>query len=290
VNIVDVYENEYLGKTCLLVVMERMGEELFQRIKAKTSFSEKEASKITRRISLAIKFLHDRNIAHRDLKPENLLYKESGGDSEILKLTDFGFAREASTNSGLRSPCYTPYYVAPEILNSQSYGKSCDIWSLGVIVYILLSGQPPFYTQNGEAMSPGMRRRIKGGRYGFSHPLWRHVSSSAKDLINGCLQTDVAKRWTIDQVLSHDWIDQFVEVKINLASAEMMSPETADATEEMKSVDVEEDVSDYLEEIREEPKQHSCVKKLKLGSSALMKRRITKMLGHFTRPSAITKL
>jgi mitogen-activated protein kinase-activated protein kinase 2 len=184
--------------------MELMGEELFKRIKSKSTFNEKEAAKITRRISLAVKFLHDRNIAHRDLKPENLLYKESGNDNEILKLTDFGFAQETSNNRDLRSPCYTAYYVAPEILSCQTYGKSCDIWSLGVIIYILLSGQPPFYTQHGGPMSPGMKRRIKGGKYHFNHPLWNNISSSAKQLIQGCLQTDVNKRLSIDQVLGHD--------------------------------------------------------------------------------------
>ena len=119
-------------------------------------------------ICLAVKFLHDINIAHRDLKPENLLYTSKGiiidmiltinyivivffsanifilfheifflDNSGVLKLTDFGFAKETILKATLQTPCYTPYYVAPEVLGPEKYDKSCDIWSLGVIMYIL---------------------------------------------------------------------------------------------------------------------------------------------------------
>lgn len=104
-------------------------------------------------ICIAVKYLHDNNIAHRDLKPENLLYSKKGTYG-ILKLTDFGFAKETFSQDTLQTPCYTPYYVgqfvfyvfkknsnsifsAPEVLGSDKYDKSCDIWSLGVIMYIL---------------------------------------------------------------------------------------------------------------------------------------------------------
>lgn len=87
-------------------------------------------------ICVAVKYLHDLNIAHRDLKPENLLYT-SPAASAVLKLTDFGFAKETFTKGTLQTPCYTPYYVAPEVLGPEKYDKSCDIWSLGVIMYIL---------------------------------------------------------------------------------------------------------------------------------------------------------
>lgn len=87
-------------------------------------------------ICVAVKFLHDLNIAHRDLKPENLLYTSPAANG-VLKLTDFGFAKETFTKDTLQTPCYTPYYVAPEVLGPEKYDKSCDIWSLGVIMYIL---------------------------------------------------------------------------------------------------------------------------------------------------------
>ena len=129
------------------------GGELFNRIQEKKSFTEKEAAEIMKDICLAVKFLHDNNIAHRDLKPENLLYTRKGivlllesywnsisnyiDISGILKLTDFGFAKETMVKDTLKTPCYTPYYVAPEVLGPEKYDKSCDIWSTGVIMYIL---------------------------------------------------------------------------------------------------------------------------------------------------------
>merc|ERR1711997_209026 len=117
------------GQKNLLVVMECMGGgELFNAIKE---------------ICIAVKFLHDMNVAHRDLKPENLLYS-SKDNLGVLKLTDFGFAKETHIRDTLQTPCYTPYYVAPEVLGPEKYDKSCDIWSLGVIMYILLCGFPPF--------------------------------------------------------------------------------------------------------------------------------------------------
>lgn len=99
-------------------------------------FIRTEAAQIMHEICVAVKYLHDLNIAHRDLKPENLLYT-SPAASAVLKLTDFGFAKETFTKDTLQTPCYTPYYVAPEVLGPEKYDKSCDIWSLGVIMYIL---------------------------------------------------------------------------------------------------------------------------------------------------------
>lgn len=95
-----------------------------------------EAAQIMHEICVAVKYLHDLDIAHRDLKPENLLYT-SPAPNAILKLTDFGFAKETFIKDTLQTPCYTPYYVAPEVLGPEKYDKSCDIWSLGVIMYIL---------------------------------------------------------------------------------------------------------------------------------------------------------
>lgn len=116
--------------------MEKMsGGELFQRIQDQRdgAFTEREAAQIMHEICAAVKFLHDMNIAHRDLKPENLLYTSPNADA-VLKLTDFGFAKETLLKDTLQTPCYTPYYVAPEVLGPEKYDKSCDIWSLGVIM------------------------------------------------------------------------------------------------------------------------------------------------------------
>lgn len=179
--------------------------------RAENAFTEREAAEIMREICKAIYFLHSLDIAHRDVKPENLLYTKKNENS-ILKLTDFGFAKETKTNHALQTPCYTPYYVAPEVLGPEKYDKSCDLWSLGVIMYILLCGYPPFYSNHGLAISPGMKKRIRAGQYDFPEPEWSHVSKDAKDLIRGLLTTDPEKRFTIKQVMKHNWIARYTEV------------------------------------------------------------------------------
>nr|XP_020463572.1 MAP kinase-activated protein kinase 2-like [Monopterus albus] len=214
VRILSLYENMHQSKKCLLVIMECMeGGELFSRIQARgdQAFTEREASEIMRDIGTAIDYLHHMDIAHRDVKPENLLYttKESNA---TLKLTDFGFAKETTLHNSLQTPCYTPYYVAPEVLGPEKYDKSCDMWSLGVIMYILLCGFPPFYSNTGQAISPGMKQRIRLGQYEFPNPEWADVSEEAKQLIIQLLKTDPSERMTIEQFMNHPWISQSMVV------------------------------------------------------------------------------
>ncbi|XP_018600100.2 MAP kinase-activated protein kinase 3 [Scleropages formosus] len=214
VQILNLYENMHHGKKCLLIIMECMeGGELFSRIQARgdQAFTEREAAQIMRDIGTAIDYLHDMNIAHRDVKPENLLYTSSNSNG-VLKLTDFGFAKETTLHNPLQTPCYTPYYVAPEVLGPEKYDKSCDMWSLGVIMYILLCGFPPFYSNTGQAISPGMKRRIRMGQYEYPNPEWADVSEEAKQLINQLLKTDPNERMTITQFMNHPWINQSMAV------------------------------------------------------------------------------
>jgi len=183
------------------------GGELFTSIQARAdnAFTKREAAAIMRDIVEAIAFLHNMDIAHRDLKPENLLYTKKGPGS-VLKLTDFGFAKYTGPDKSLTTPCYTPYYVAPEVLGPEKYDKSCDMWSLGVIMYILLCGYPPFYSNHGQPISPGMKKRIRNGQYEFPKAEWSQVSDDAKSLIKSLLNTDPDKRLTIHEVLKHPWI------------------------------------------------------------------------------------
>merc|ERR1711953_1500502 len=272
VNIRDVYENTYNGQKCLLVVMEIMeGGELFNRIQERTAFNEREAAEIVKDICLAVKFLHDCNVAHRDLKPENLLYSAKGS-SGVLKLTDFGFAKETLSRDTLQTPCYTPYYVAPEVLGPEKYDKSCDIWSLGVIMYILLCGFPPFYSNHGLPISPGMKKRIRSGQYEFPKPEWTNVSSDAKDLIKGCLKTNPEERLTIDQVIQNKWVSQYNAVPPTPLL-------TSDVLKEENELwpDVQEGMSLALREMRVDQDQPFTVKNPKLDSnSALAKKRRAK--------------
>uniref|UniRef100_A0A8C6PEN6 non-specific serine/threonine protein kinase n=1 Tax=Nothobranchius furzeri TaxID=105023 RepID=A0A8C6PEN6_NOTFU len=236
VRIVDVYENLYQSRRCLLIVMEHMdGGELFSRIQDRgdQAFTEKEASDIMKNIGEAIQFLHSINIAHRDVKPENLLYSTKR-PSAMLKLTDFGFAKETTSHNSLDTPCYTPYYVAPEVLGPEKYDKSCDMWSLGVIMYILLCGYPPFYSNHGLAISPGMKKRIRMGQYEFPNPEWSDVSEEAKQLIRTLLKTEPTQRMTIAEFMNHPWINQSMEVPQTPLHTSRVLNEERDAWEDVK--------------------------------------------------------
>jgi len=271
VNIRDVYENSYNGQKCLLVVMECMeGGELFTRIQDRTAFNEREAAEIVKDICIAVKFLHDLNIAHRDLKPENLLYTNKDNNS-VLKLTDFGFAKETLARDTLQTPCYTPYYVAPEVLGPERYDKSCDIWSLGVIMYILLCGFPPFYSNHGLPISPGMKKRIRSGQYEFPNPEWKNVSNQAKDLIKGCLKTNPEERLTIDQVIKKKWITQYnVVPQTPLLTSDVLKEENE------QWPDVQQGMSLALKEMRVDQEQTFLVKKPLDSNATLVKKRRAK--------------
>jgi len=272
VNIKDVFDNTYHGQRCLLVVMECMeGGELFNRIQDRKSFNEREAAEIVKDICLAVKFLHDMNVAHRDLKPENLLYTVKGSPS-VLKLTDFGFAKETLIRDTLQTPCYTPYYVAPEVLGPEKYDKSCDIWSLGVITYILICGFPPFYSNHGQPISPGMKRRIRSGQYQFPKPEWTNVSSDCKELIKGCLKTNPDERLTIDQVIGSKWVSQYNTVPPTpLLTTEVLKEETE------QWPDVQQGMSLALREMRVDQDTTITIKNPKTNSnSALAKKRMAK--------------
>ncbi|XP_031571617.1 MAP kinase-activated protein kinase 2-like [Actinia tenebrosa] len=271
VGIKDVYENKYNKNDCLLVVMECMtGGELFERIQNRgdNPFTEREAASVIRQVTLALAHLHSLNIAHRDLKPENLLFMSSQPDA-VLKLTDFGFAKETPPGGlSLQTPCYTPYYVAPEVLGPEHYDKACDMWSLGVIMYILLCGFPPFYSNHGLAMSPGMKKRIRHGEYDFPNPEWSNVSPQAKDLIRGLLRTDPSKRFTVEDVIDNPWIKRFAEVPSTPLHTLQVLKE-----EEENWLDLQDEMTKALSTMRVEYDHVTVLKDVSKSSNPLLNRR-----------------
>ncbi|KAI3386652.1 hypothetical protein SNEBB_007750 [Seison nebaliae] len=217
VQIADVYKNLIHDERCFVLIMEYCsGGELFDHIQRKSkanghyAFTEREAAEIMHQICKPVYYLHSKNIAHRDLKPENLLFTKQ--ENGIIKLADFGFAKKTLQSKTLQTPCYTPYYVAPEILQSEKYGTSCDMWSLGVIMYILLVGFPPFYSHHQAPMSAGMKTRIQSGQYTFPSPEWDNISQDAKDIITRLLNTDPDSRMTIKELIRCPWIRDYVDV------------------------------------------------------------------------------
>eukprot|EP00055_Hartaetosiga_balthica_P018571 m.134796 g.134796 ORF g.134796 m.134796 type:complete len:414 (+) comp9734_c0_seq1:249-1490(+) len=177
------------------------GGELFDRIVEEGHFTEADASRITKQMTEAIQYLHEHEIVHRDLKPENLLFRDKSTASDVL-VTDFGLAKLLNDNVALKTACGTPNYVAPEILMQRGYGKQVDVWSLGVILFILLCGYPPFYDESDAVLF----ELIMKGKFSFDDRYWKDVSKEAKHLISMMLTVDPVKRYDTYQVLSHPWI------------------------------------------------------------------------------------
>jgi hypothetical protein len=187
------------------------GGELFDRVIARGYYSEKDAAEVTRDVLHAVAYLHSINIVHRDLKPENLLYMsndETVPEYNQIKVADFGLARSTSLDQPpMRTMCGTPGYVAPEILDPRitapnGYGPEVDVWSIGVILYIMLCGFPPFCSDN----TVTLFRQIRRGDYTFTSPYWDNISASVKDLLCRMLVVDPKKRLTAAQCLKHPWV------------------------------------------------------------------------------------
>ena len=172
------------------------------RIIKSTHFSEKVAAFYFEQMCRALKFCHERKVVHRDLKPENFLL-ESNADKALLKLTDFGLSCHIeSQDSIITDACGSAYYIAPEIFKSK-YTKAVDVWALGVILYLFLSGGVPF---GGAADSEaGVYQAIQKEALSFNGKMWAKLSPAAKELVAGLLEKDPSKRYTLDQALAHPW-------------------------------------------------------------------------------------
>jgi calcium/calmodulin-dependent protein kinase I len=194
----EIYETE----NQLSLVMELVtGGELFFKIVERGSYSEKDAASIVRQIVQGVKYLHSLGIAHRDLKPENLLC--SGEDNMVIKIADFGLSKIFAGGQQLVTSCGTPDYAAPEVLTGESsYEKSVDLWSVGVITYVLLCGFPPFFAKT----QPALFEKIIKAEYSFPDPEWTYVSETAKDFIRKLLVLDPKKRLTAEEALEHPFL------------------------------------------------------------------------------------
>lgn len=188
-----------------IVTQLAIGGELFDRIVQRGSFTESDAIAIVEQILSALTYLHSKNIVHRDLKPENILYLNRSGDNKVV-LADFGIAKKLEHPQDLiYKAAGSMGYVAPEVLTKRGHGKPCDIWSLGVITYTLLSGYSPFMAESVD----GFMEEICTGPEPvvFHAPYWNTISKEAKFFIKKCCTVDPDHRPTAKELLEEDpWI------------------------------------------------------------------------------------
>lgn len=226
-NIISFKDFYYDSKEKMFFIVTEIceGGEMFDAVVAKTSYDEYKVREIMYALTDAVRHLHVRNITHRDLKPENILLKtkHNKGDFavESLRIADFGFAfqhKDGNKENSLNTVCGSPIYVAPEILihhsdkNSKGYkAKNVDIWSLGIIMYVLLCGYPPFMAsqnkRSGENENERLFEKIKSGKFEFDKRYWKGISNGAKSLIKMMLCVDPKKRPSVHEVLRHHWFD-----------------------------------------------------------------------------------
>ena len=214
-NIIKLYEIFESKRSYYLIMEECKGGEVFDRIiehiQKKDMYSEKDASIILRQMMSAVEYCHNNGIAHRDLKPENLLYLNDGPeDNNPIKVIDFGLSQVISPQRKLKTKVGTAYYVSPEILNG-AYSEKCDIWSAGVILYILLSGDPPF---NGPS-DLAIYKKIAEMKFDFPENKWSRISDEAKDLIKHMIAPE-DKRYSAREVMEHAWMKVTSENITNL--------------------------------------------------------------------------
>ena len=198
-SIMEVYEVFEDTKKVYIVSEYCKGGELFDIISKKRNFSEKEACIIMEQLLSGICYSHKNGIVHRDLKPENILLEDKSRNLEI-KIVDWGYATQMKQRERLHEMDGISYYIAPEVLEGD-YDEKCDIWSCGVILYILLCGYAPFYGENDKEIY----NQVLKGEYDFPKEEWQNVSEEAKNLVQKMLEKDTKKRITALDALQDKW-------------------------------------------------------------------------------------
>ncbi|XP_015055614.1 calcium-dependent protein kinase 32-like [Solanum pennellii] len=197
VTLKDTYEDD----NAVHIVMELCeGGELFDRIVARGHYTERAAAAVTRTIVEVIQMCHKHGVMHRDLKPENFLF-ENKKETAPLKAIDFGLSVFFKPGERFNEIVGSPYYMAPEVLK-RDYGPEVDVWSAGVILYILLCGVPPFWAETEQGVAQAIIRSVVN----FKRDPWPKVSDNAKDLVKKMLNPDPSQRLTAQEVLDHPWI------------------------------------------------------------------------------------
>lgn len=207
-NIIKIFDY-YVDETNYYLIMEYVsGGELYDTISKWDYYDEHKAGYILKQILSAVAYMHDKNIVHRDLKPENMLVenksKTKDGVEEInIKIIDFGTCNFYKKNENLSLKVGSPYYIAPEVLKKK-YNEKSDIWSCGVILYVLLVGYPPFISNS----TPELLKKVEQGIYSLDGPLWSKISKNAKDLVKKMMNVNMNDRYSADKCLHHPFITE----------------------------------------------------------------------------------
>jgi calcium-dependent protein kinase len=210
-NIIKIYEFYCTEKYIYIINELCTGGELFNKIVEVKHFTESTACYIMRQLLSAVAYCHDKGVIHRDLKPENILIESSEEkDKEYfhIKIIDFGTC-EILKKKKLTEQIGTSFYIAPEVLKN-GYNEKCDLWSCGVILYILLSGSPPFYGKNEKEIF----QRILDGNINFTHKIWNKISKDAKNLVTKLLKVDPTKRISAAEALEDIWFKKNININM----------------------------------------------------------------------------
>ncbi|EKE40169.1 hypothetical protein ENUP19_0006G0010 [Entamoeba nuttalli] len=233
-NIIKLKEVYQTTKYLYMVIELVTGGELFDQIVAETHFTEAKCRIIIRQIFSALEYLHSQNIIHRDLKPENILCVKSGTDE--IKITDFGLSRIINPETLAKTMCGTPLYVSPEILSGKPYnGSKVDVWSTGVVLYVMACGFPPFV----EGENDGNRMlfdNILAGKFEFRSPFWDNKSLELKDLIKHMLVVDPEERYSIEDCVNHPFMKMKIsdeQLKRTVSDIVMEEPKDKKGIEEL---------------------------------------------------------
>ncbi len=215
-NIVKIFEFYNSTKNYYLITEFCKHGELFDKIVKEGPFNEEFTSYVMFQIFNAVFYCHSMNILHRDLKSENILIEREEKNGIKIKIIDFGTAKIFEKNKVERKIIGSSYYIAPEVL-SKSYNEKCDLWSCGVIMYILLSSSPPFNGRNDNEII----ENIKKGYYDLESSIWQKISNEAKHLIKNLLERNVGIRISAEEALDHKWFKKLkTKEKINYVEPE----------------------------------------------------------------------
>ena len=219
VNTKDIFMTE--NKTYIVMELVKGGD-LFSRIMEHGYFSERNTRFIIRQVLEGIKYLHSQGIAHRDLKPENIMMVSD--ESLDVKIADFGLSRMVDSGSFMSTLCGTPNYVAPEVIQRKGYTNSVDIWSIGVITYVLISSSLPFFSDSKDELGSLYAKIVKGDFEFRKKEVWDPVSQECKDFIRSLLVVDPEARPTAVEALENPWFELCLGDESVIDKPEIESP------------------------------------------------------------------